>query len=147
MSTTSLDVFDRTLQKTNSWLNQIMDIMGQQDRHMAYTALRATLHALRDRLTVQEAAQLAAQFPMLIRGIYFEGWNPMHTPVPERHLDQFLARIERELRADYPLDPEEVARAVFRVLATRVSEGEIEDVEQVLPAEVRELWAGARAMV
>ena len=60
MSTTSLDVFDRTLQKTNMWLNQIMEIMGWEDRHAAYTALRATLHALRDRLTVQEAAQLAA---------------------------------------------------------------------------------------
>jgi uncharacterized protein (DUF2267 family) len=146
MSTTSLDVFDRTLQKTNIWLNQIMDIMGWEDRHTAYTALRATLHALRDRLTVQEAAQLAAQLPMLIRGIYYEGWNPTHTPVPERHLDQFLARIEREFRSGYQVDPEEVARAVFKVLATRVTEGEISDVEQVLPAEVKTLWTGVRAM-
>ena len=92
MSTTSLDVFDRTLQKTNMWLNQIMEIMGWEDRHAAYTALRAILHALRDRLTVQEAAQHAAQLPMLIRGIDYEGWNPAHTPAPERHLDQFLAR-------------------------------------------------------
>jgi uncharacterized protein (DUF2267 family) len=146
MSTTSLDVFDRTLQKTNMWLNQIMDIMGWDDRHAAYTAMRATLHALRDRLTVQEAAQLAAQLPMLIRGIYFEGWNPAHTPVPERHLDQFLARIEREFHSGYQVDPEKVARAVFRVLAARVTEGEISDVEQVLPAEVRALWTGVQAL-
>ncbi len=145
MSTTSLDVFDRTLQKTNMWLNQIMEIMGWEDRHAAYTALRATLHALRDRLTVQEAAQLAAQLPMLIRGIYYEGWNPAHTPVPERHLDQFLARIEREFRSGCQVDPEEVARAVFKVLAARVTEGEISDVEQVLPAEVKVLWTGIRA--
>jgi uncharacterized protein (DUF2267 family) len=146
MSNTSLDVFDRTLQKTNVWLNQLMEIMHWQDRHTAYTALRATLHALRDRLTVQEAAQLAAQLPMLIRGIYYEGWNPAQTPVPERHLDQFLARIEREFRSDDRADPEEIARAVFCVLATHVTQGEIADIEDMLPSEVRALWSGVRAM-
>jgi len=30
--------------------------------------MRATLHALRDRLTVEEVAQLGAQLPMLVRG-------------------------------------------------------------------------------
>ena len=146
MSMTTLDVFDRTLQKTNIWLNQIMNLMGWDDRHKAYTALRATLHALRDRLTVQEAAQLAAQLPMLIRGFYFEGWNPTDTPVRERHLEQFLARIEREFRSADAVDPAEVARAVFKVLATHVTEGEISDVEWVLPSEVKELWTGARAL-
>jgi uncharacterized protein (DUF2267 family) len=33
-----------------------------------------------------------------------------------------------------------VARAVFFVIEHRVSQGEIEDVKQVLPAEMRDLW-------
>jgi uncharacterized protein (DUF2267 family) len=37
-------------------------------------------------------------------------------------------------------DPEPVVRAVFRVLARRVSEGEIEDVKHGLPAGIREFW-------
>jgi uncharacterized protein (DUF2267 family) len=140
MSATGLDVFDMTLHKTNSWLNDLMQELGWPDRHKAYMALRVTLHALRDRLTIDEVAQLSAQFPMLIRGFYYEGWDPTDKPLRIRHQEQFLARIEQELRGDDYLDPEEVACAVFTVLAHRVTEGEIEDVQHILPAEIRELW-------
>src|SRR5205823_6148367 len=131
-----LDVFDTTVQKTNVWLNELMQITGWGDRHTAYRALRATLHALRDRLTVDEVAQLSAQLPMLIRGLYYEGWDPSIWPLKERHFEQFLARIEQELRGDEDLDPEQVARSVFDVMQRRVTEGEIEDVRHVLPTKI-----------
>jgi uncharacterized protein (DUF2267 family) len=144
MSVTGLDVFDATLQKTNNWLQDLMQALVGTDRHEAYAALRATLHALRDRLTVEEAAQLGAQLPMLIRGFYYEGWDPTGKPLRVRHKEEFLALIERQFRdgglCDDLVDPERVARAVFRVLAQRVSTGEIEDVRHVLPAEIRDLW-------
>src|SRR5262245_60900016 len=142
MSTTGLDVFDRTLHKTNIWIKNLMEILGWADRQQAYAALRATLHALRDRLTIEEAAQLSAQLPMLIRGFYFEGWNPTGKPERERHRREFLARIQRELER-YQVDPEEVARAVFLVMANRISEGEIKDIEHILPHEIRDLWVSA----
>jgi uncharacterized protein (DUF2267 family) len=143
MSATGLEVFDTTLHKTHRWLNELMLIMGWQDRHRAYLAMRVTLHALRDRLTVEEAAQFAAQLPMLIRGFYYEGWDPTGKPVKERHLDQFLAHIVQSMRGDEPVNPKEIAEGVFAVLARRISEGEIEDVKHVLPAEIRSLWPAA----
>jgi uncharacterized protein (DUF2267 family) len=140
MSATGLEVFDTTLHKTNAWLNDLMEVLGWQDRHRAYVALRATLHALRDRLTVEEVAQLGAQLPMLIRGFYYEGWDPSGKPLRERHREQFLTRIEQECRGDDRIGPEQIASAVFTVLAGRVTEGEIEDVKHILPTEVRHLW-------
>ena len=140
MSVTGLDVFDTTLHKTNNWLNELMQLLGWQDKHKAYLALRATLHALRDRLTVEEVAQLGAQLPMLIRGFYYEGWDPTGKPLKVRHKEEFLARIEEQFRGDNRIDPEQVARAVFTVLADRVTEGEIEDVKHILPAEIQDLW-------
>ena len=140
MSITGLDVFDRTVHKTNNWLNELMELLGWHDRHRAYLALRVTLHALRDRLTVEEMAQLAAQLPMLIRGFYYEGWDPTGKPLKERSKEEFLARIEEYFSSDDPVDPEQVARAVFTVLSNRVTEGEIEDVKHVLPAEIEGLW-------
>ena len=140
MSITGLDVFDTTIQKTNSWLHDLMQALLWPDRHKVYLALRATLHALRDRLTVEEVAHLGAQLPMLIRGFYYEGWDPTGKPLRERHKEQFLARIEQQFNDDDSIDPEVVARAVFFVLGHRVSEGEIEDVKQILPAEIRHLW-------
>jgi uncharacterized protein (DUF2267 family) len=135
-----VDVFDRTLHKTNIWLKHLMQLLATDDRHAAYLALRATLHALRDRLTVEEVAQLGAQLPMLIRGFYYEGWDPTGKPLKVRDREQFLARITRELRDGDRLPPERVATAVFTVLSARIAEGEIEDVKHMLPADIRDLW-------
>ncbi|MCU1337192.1 MAG: hypothetical protein JWO19_2773 [Bryobacterales bacterium] len=139
MSTTGLEVFDRTIHRTNIWLKDLMQMLDFEDRHEAYHALRAVLHSLRDRLTVEEAAHFAAQLPMLIRGFYYEGWDPTGKPLKERHRDEFLMRIDEELRP-YEINAEAAARAVFLLLANRISEGEIEDIEHVLPREIRDLW-------
>ena len=85
-------------------------------------------------------AQLGAQLPMLVRGFYYEGWDPTAKPLKVRHRDDFLARVEQGLQGDGISDVEQAVRAVFRVLASRVTKGEIEDIRRVMPAEVRELW-------
>ena len=145
MSITGLEVFDATVHKTNRWLKRLMEIEGWQDRQLAYNGLRATLHALRDRLTLEETAELGAQLPMLVRGIYYEAWDPTGKPVRERHREQFLARVRSEIRTNEPVNPESVARAVFRLLSEQIADGEIEDVRHVLPSEIRDLWPTARA--
>ena len=96
MTVSSIDVFETTLHKANRWLKELMEELGWEDRHAAYLALRATLHALRDRLTVEEVAHLGAQLPMLIRGVYYEGWDPTGKPVPERRVEAFLLRIAQQ---------------------------------------------------
>ena len=142
MSATGLEVFDRTLHKTHAWLKAIMEELGTEDRHKAYLDLRAVLHALRDRLTVEEVAQLAAQLPMLVRGLYYEGWDPTGKPLKERHKEAFLAHVAEELKTPSgpAVDPEAATRAVFKVLSREISQGELEDVLGLLPKELRALW-------
>src|SRR5207302_7966616 len=89
MSVTGLDVFDRTVHTTNRWLQELTGLLDGGSRHDAYVTLRATLHALRDRLPIEETAELAAQLPMLVRGFYYEGWDPTGKPVRERSLEGF----------------------------------------------------------
>src|SRR5205085_622817 len=86
------------------------------DRHRAYHALRAVLHCLRDRLTVDEAAQLGDQLPMLVRGIYYEAWHPAGKPEKIRSREEFLAKIHTHFPKARPINPEDAARAVFQVL-------------------------------
>jgi uncharacterized protein (DUF2267 family) len=143
MSTIGLEVFDSTLQKTAAWLNDVSAELSLHDRHQAYQALRAVLHALRDRLTVEEVTQLGAQLPMLVRGFYYEGWTLSGKPV-KWHKAEFLAHITKDFPLADEIDPERVVSGVFSVLARRVSAGEIDDVKHVLPKELRALWPEAR---
>lgn len=139
MNATGLHEFDATLHKTSTWLNEIMTELDSQDRHFAYLALRAALHALRDRLPIEEAVHLGAQLPMLIRGLYYEGWTVSAKPVKE-HRAEFLNTIRKYFNRDTPPDPERVARGVFKVLAGHVTAGEIRNVTQILPKDLRDLW-------
>ena len=145
MSATGLEVFDQTLQKTNIWLKEIMERLGP-DRQRAYHALRAVLHTLRDRLTVEEAAHLSAQLPLLIRGIYFEGWHPAHKPTKERTREEFLEQVEARLLGVEPINPETATRCVFEVVVRNIDPAEVVHVKHMLPGAVRALWPeGGRA--
>jgi uncharacterized protein (DUF2267 family) len=140
MSATGLETFDSTLQTTNTWLGELMRELGWEDRHRAYHAMRAVMHALRDRLPVNEAVHLGAQLPMLVRGFYYEGWHPANKPLKERTRDEFLVHVTEAFLFDVGADSEKIARAVFRIIARHVSAGEIEDIKQTLPEEIRQLW-------
>jgi uncharacterized protein (DUF2267 family) len=141
MGPSAYELFDEAIQKSQVWLNELGDELEWDSAGGVLLALRATIHALRDRLPPGEAAQLGAQLPLLIRGLYYEGWRPAAEPWKERHRDAFLARVGHEMRAyAQQKDPEAVVRAVFRLLGRHVSKGEIEQVRHVLPAEIRELW-------
>ena len=141
MSNTVLEVFDASLQKTQVWLNDLMSELDWEERpQKACLALRTALHALRDRLTVEEAVHLGAQLPILIRGVYYEGWRLTGKPVKERHKSEFLDHIATAFRDDDTVDPERVMRAVLKVLAHHISQGEAANVKHLLPKTLQELW-------
>jgi uncharacterized protein (DUF2267 family) len=140
MSAIGLEGLDVAVQQAHTWINDLEERLHWRNKPRAYRLLKAVLHALRDHLPVNEAADLAAQLPTLIRGVYYDQWRPATTPVKDRHLDSFLARIDDAFKQD-PLDfPSQDVAAVFALLSDKVSAGEIADVRQSLPAEVRMLW-------
>ncbi|MGD9502865.1 MAG: DUF2267 domain-containing protein, partial [Methyloceanibacter sp.] len=87
---TGLDTFDKTVQESSLWLKDVMERLNTTDRHHAYSTLRAVLHALRDRIGAESAAHLAAQLPMLLRGLFYEGWDPPGKPTKVRHERAFI---------------------------------------------------------
>ncbi|HYR91478.1 MAG TPA: DUF2267 domain-containing protein [Terriglobia bacterium] len=133
---------NRNVQKTHEWVHAVQDELRWTDERRAYTALRAVLHALRDRLTLEEIVQFAAQLPTFVRGLYYEGWDPTHTPLRRRDADSFLAQIGAAFKKtrQTPADSRTIARAVLRVIQDRISPGEIEDIKSLLPARIRQFW-------
>ena len=138
MTTTRLDVIDRSVEKTHIWLNELSEELATDDRHHAYRVLRAFLHALRDHLPVNEAAALAAQLPIFVRGVFYEGWDPSRTPDHARDLDSFLQRIAGEAGLAGETEASFAAAAASRVLARHISPGEAGSVLRVLPEHLRE---------
>lgn len=141
MSATGLPQFDETLHLANSWLKDVMEAMGWDDRAKAYRAVRTTLHALRDRLTVDDGAHLAAQLPLIFKGTFYEGWKPAACGGGERSLEAFLEPVADAFDRDPRVRPLSVVRAVFAVMARHVSEGEIAHVLHALPQPIRDAIA------
>jgi uncharacterized protein (DUF2267 family) len=135
-----LPTIDHTVQLTREWVRDLADRLDWPDEHRAWRLLRVTLQALRDWLDVNEAAHLGAQLPILVRGLYYEGWHPAKTPAADHSMEAFLARIEDAFSTDPLDDAEEAVGAVFRLLNSRISRGEIADVRQRLPKHLRALW-------
>ena len=144
---TTVPILDRTIQKTNIWLRDALSELDWVSMQRAYLAMRAVLHALRDRLSVEEVAQLGAQLPIFIRGIYYEGWNPAHVGVKDRKREAFLAQVRNEFAhtRNPDVDAEHVSRAILRVVCKHVSEGEIEQIKHLLPHDLRSFWPKATA--
>jgi uncharacterized protein (DUF2267 family) len=80
MSATGVTSLDHSVHETNVWLRDVQEEIHLETRQEAYNALRAVLHTLRDRLPSEVAIKLAAQLPLLLRGIYYEGWHAAGTP-------------------------------------------------------------------
>lgn len=140
MSNTGLEVFDKTLHETNHYLNIVLREMGTDDRRVALAALRATLHALRDRLMAMDAVHLGAQLPMLLRGLYYEDWRPAEAFAKERHAKEFLAHVEALLPPQLKDYAEVCCRAALAAIEGNIDPGETHKVQMQLTQELRQLW-------
>lgn len=137
-------IWDQPLQAANLWLRELSTELGWADAKRTLVALRSVLHALRDRLPPDEAVQLAAELPLLIKGVYYDGWNPSNKALKVRSRSEFLEQIGGALQRGVPnADAEEVTRAVLRLIAHHVSEGEMGDIRGILPSELAELLPAA----
>mgnify|MGYP001445113011 CR=1 FL=1 len=127
------------VQQMQVWLKELRDASDLADEQEAYAVLRGVLHQLRDRLTPQEAIDLGAQLPLIVRGVYYEGWTPSRLPEKVRTQERFFDELAERLKP-HPIDVESATRDVFSLLAQHCDPGEIKDVIAQLPASLKALW-------
>lgn len=139
MPSTGFEEFDTTVQKTNEILKEIESKLGwEEHRNQSYSALRAVLHTLRDLLLPDEAVQLGEQLPTLLRGVYYEGWEPSETPRKANRAD-FLEEIRRQFPFSIEENTEYLIGVVLTALRKHISLGEAEDIKSELPKDIRGL--------
>jgi uncharacterized protein (DUF2267 family) len=137
---TGVHVFDTFVEDGNIWLKAVMQRLKTDNATAAHAALRAALHALRDRIPPENAVNFGAQLPTLIRGIFFENWHIAGTPTKERHVGPFLAHLKEGMPKGLDISAEDAARAVFGVICDQVDQGEVIKVLNLMPRELRDLW-------
>ncbi len=132
--------------------NEVVRMLAEDletSREKAARILTAVLHSLRRRLSHQESFQLMAQLPMVLKGVYVDGWKydqPFHRI---KKVEEFLDEIRMEdgQTAAYDFGNNDEAKnavsAVFRTLSYYVSEGEMNDIIAVLPEEIKKFVSDA----
>lgn len=139
MSANGLEVFDKTLQTTHIWLNEISQAIGP-DRRLAWKVLSVVLHKLRDRLPVEVSAHLGAELPLLIRGVYYDQYRPAAQPSACRNWPDFVAEVQEWLADARPVDARDATLAVLAVLSRHLPPGQVEKVKDALPSSIRSAW-------
>ncbi|MCZ7374124.1 DUF2267 domain-containing protein [Micromonospora sp. WMMC250] len=137
MADQMLSAFESSLDKTNLILKDIEDAYGwpKDRRNQSYAALRTVLHLLRDRLPVDESVEFAQQLPVLVRGIYFDGWVPSDVPI-KLNRDDFLYEVRQGFPYDAEGGPERVTQVVLDTLRRHVTQGEWQDVKETMPKDL-----------
>ncbi len=131
--------------RPEAFYRRVMDTIGDEDRAGAVRATAAVFGALRDRLTVTEAAQVCAQLPTALKQVWQLGEHADRQP-RRIHRQEFCERVARE--AKLPLrEAHRATLAVLSALRTQLSPGEGNDVLAQLPRDLKELWMEARPTV
>jgi uncharacterized protein (DUF2267 family) len=136
MSVASADAVERSVYTTNEWLNGIRDELGQDDREEAWRILKADLQVLRDQLTIDEAAQFGAQLPLVLRGAFYEGFDPGRQQ-KVRHREEFIALFAERANLSDSTDAERALGAATSALSSHVTPGELDDLIAQLPSDLR----------
>lgn len=126
MSEQGLEVLETTYQKTHEWIARIAQAL-HIDKGDAYKALRAVLQTLRDRL------------PLLLRGLYYEGWKPSQVPV-KMSAQEFLQAVQEKIVSDRVIDPVRTTESVLLVTTSHVSADELDKIMRILPKDLQALW-------
>lgn len=140
MAREPISVFESSLDKTNLILKDIEQAYGwsKDQRNQSYAALRTVLHLLRDRMPVQESVEFSAQLPVLVRGIYFDGWNPVDVPI-KLNRDDFLYEVRQGFPYDVQGGAEGVVQVVLDTLRRHVTQGQWSDVKSNMPKDLERM--------
>jgi len=131
--------FDEAVRSAEEWVDDITKRLGWRDSARGYLALLAAHRALRDCLQRDDAIYLGAQLPILLRGLYYDGWHRGAHSVARKR-DAFLGRIHDSIHRDPAVDPEHVARAALALLTARLPAAELEDAKAATPSDLHNLW-------
>ncbi len=140
MARSGFSSIDKSTQKTKEWLHDVQSELGWEDENEVYISFRAVIQTLRDRLPVDEAIEFGDELPMVMKGIYYEGYTPRNKPEKIKNQAQFFEKVQ-EKSPRREIKTEEATKCVFSTLQKKLSGGgELDKVKHNLPKDLQKLW-------
>lgn len=138
----AVPILENNIHQTMDWVYAIEEACqwDENNQRRAFTALKAVLHELRNLLSIEQTAQLSTQLPLVIRGIFFENWNPNSITFQKMNKQDFLESVAKALYPYRDMDIEATTKGVLHVLGEKMPEGEFEKILQNIPGEIKELY-------
>lgn len=142
---TNITSLDRAIQNTILWLNDIQAELKWDSKDNVYSATKAVLQTIRDRLSVEEVVHLTANLPLIMKGMLMDGYDLTEKPAKIWTQDLFFELIQEYYNPfeRNAIHPEDAVRAVARVLNRRMGGGEMCKVAASMPLEIKELFRQA----
>ncbi|MFW5688518.1 MAG: DUF2267 domain-containing protein [Spirochaetota bacterium] len=138
--------FNQYAQDGNEFMHRLARELGHPDREdQAAILLRAVLHALRDRISMQENLHVVSQLPMFLKGVYVDQWSYSEELDRLKTADEFARRVEEnqeqlgEQRFDWNASTQELITKVLASVEEYLTEGEVKDIKSELPDEIAAL--------
>lgn len=138
--------FEEYAPEANKFVKEVAaELQNVEDTNQAYRIMRSVLHTVREVLSPEESLHLIAQLPLLIKGVYVDGW---HVPAKKklRSMNEFLARLREQnvpsAGRDFGNDDlaKHQVKVVLNVLKRHVTTGEIQHMMDQFPMELAGLW-------
>jgi uncharacterized protein (DUF2267 family) len=131
---------------TQTFYRSVIKTSHQDDRRLVKRATAAVLHALRDRLTAEEADQVFAQLPIELKEVWAEGEEAEREPV-KMSREQFYDRVMQRAGLSSRRQTRWLVLAVLAALKEQITPGEAEDVMAQLPKDLKEIWTEAQTEI
>ena len=133
--------FDQYAEKGRDWVRELAAELSLPEEK-AHRIIRVVLHALRNRIPLEESFHLISQMPIVWKGIYVDGWKP-HDVFERLHgMAEYVQSVREEDKgmAGYDFGNDQQAKkaiyAVWKLLANHISDQEIMQICNCLPNEI-----------
>ena len=139
--------FNQYATEGNTFLKDYSKFMNmKKEPEKAGRIFVSIMHALREIIPVEESLQLLAQLPMFLKGVYVNGWAVKKQKPKIKHMKEFIELVrqfdEPAAVNDFGYEDDLAEKYIditFIYLRKYISLGEMEDIRDVLPKDLKSM--------
>lgn len=136
-----IPVIMSSFQKFSNIINEMMETDVFEDQNQAFLVLRASMLSIRDRIDPGESVHLGGQLTPVLRGFYYEAWDPTHEISKFKSEESFLEDVGSRLKGHKNIDLGSTVPVALKTILNNIDQGEADEVIHSLPKEIQELFS------